>query len=168
MPSRKARPQEPADPRQHPEYALESEHLSLTVRTLDALVDALQNPESGAADEWTASVLAGFAEEQVWQLVEARPSPYQGRLDFVPADSGVGGAFYIGKVGFAGADQKQVVTDWRAPIASLYYRGRPGATSSPSMTACLSFCNASDIRISFAKSVLWCSNLEHRRAINPV
>lgn len=51
--------------------------------------------------------------------------PYFARIDFL-ADDGMKHQCYIGKVGVIDLDKKTLVTDWRAPISTLYYDSNLG------------------------------------------
>ncbi len=58
-----------------------------------------------------------FAEK----LEKVAKSPYFGRIDVRILEDKDQKTYYIGKVGFPGYKAKKQITDWRAPIASLYY-----------------------------------------------
>ncbi|GAF41047.1 hypothetical protein FC83_GL001910 [Agrilactobacillus composti DSM 18527 = JCM 14202] len=57
-----------------------------------------------------------------------KPQAYFARVDLV-FDSDTPEAFYLGKVGFSGVDETNLIYDWRAPVADVYYANRLGATS---------------------------------------
>ncbi|MGM9949966.1 MAG: HelD family protein [Lysinibacillus sp.] len=61
--------------------------------------------------------------KQESKLEKLIDSPYFGRFDFVyegdSADEAE--AFYIGRFGFAKEDGEQLIYDWRAPVANMYY-----------------------------------------------
>lgn len=52
--------------------------------------------------------------------------PYFGRIDFSSQDSDKIEGFYIGRNAVSGAPGQQLVIDWRAPIASVYYESSLG------------------------------------------
>ncbi|MDD7793024.1 RNA polymerase recycling motor HelD [Clostridium sp. 'White wine YQ'] len=57
---------------------------------------------------------------------EATENPYFGRIDF-KEDKRMPENFYIGKYGiYDSKDGEEIVIDWRAPIADLYYSGTQG------------------------------------------
>ncbi len=61
------------------------------------------------------------------RLRKLAASPYFGRFDFVPADGDDANAIYIGVHGFHdGGDDKAIVHDWRAPVASMFYDHETG------------------------------------------
>lgn len=56
--------------------------------------------------------------------------PYFARVDFKESRSSRLERLYIGKMSLMRTeDQEMLITDWRAPIANLYYEGRLGATA---------------------------------------
>lgn len=60
------------------------------------------------------------------RLEKARKKPYFGRIDFYDEDSKKDEALYIGRVGISKNIIDQVVIDWRAPVASVYYENAVG------------------------------------------
>ena len=59
-----------------------------------------------------------------------RQKPYFARVDFVENGETARDAFYLGKVMVTDHNTlEQIVIDWRAPIADLYYEGRLGEAS---------------------------------------
>lgn len=63
------------------------------------------------------------------KLESATKSPYFGRIDFLSDGSNNAIKIYIGKTTITDEDNKQVTTDWRAPICSLYYDSELGQAS---------------------------------------
>ena len=63
--------------------------------------------------------------QKVTQGRFALQKPYFARVDFSPDDEAVTQAHYIGKMTLM-RDMSILITDWRAPISSLYYEGRMG------------------------------------------
>ena len=55
-----------------------------------------------------------------------KEKPYFARLDFKEDSRKYKDKLYIGKIGVIDLDGKVVVTDWRAPVASLYYDSNLG------------------------------------------
>lgn len=61
------------------------------------------------------------------QLRKAESKPYFGRIDFKDIDKSEYETFYIGKTSLTRRDDdKMLILDWRAPMASLYYSGEIG------------------------------------------
>ncbi|GHU73057.1 DNA helicase [Clostridia bacterium] len=130
----------------HSDETLEREHLRLT---LDLIADetALLEPQFKAAsadlnqrlieaqggytdDLGVAEIVYAFRDQNLRNMRLAVRQPYFTRVDFVPAaglDRGQVQSYYIGKWGVArGETYEQIVVDWRAPIANLYYAGQVG------------------------------------------
>ena len=78
-------------------------------------------------DDFMKQMMIERYKSRIKNLKKIRPNPYFARVDFIE-DKGVKkDAFYLGKETVT--DMKtleQVVVDWRAPIADLYYEGRLG------------------------------------------
>ena len=55
--------------------------------------------------------------------------PYFGRIDFAFPEQSKREAYYIGRNGISSSPSEQVVIDWRAPIASVYYESNLGKAS---------------------------------------
>ncbi len=70
-------------------------------------------------------MLYAKAEETIRRLKLASGRPYFTRIDFTEADGAH--TYYIGRWGVMQSETLQVVvTDWRAPVANLYYSGQIG------------------------------------------
>ncbi len=78
-------------------------------------------------DEFMKAALIDRYKQRIRNLKQIRPNPYFARVDFIEKGTEKRDAFYLGKETVT--DMKtleQVVVDWRAPIADLYYEGRLG------------------------------------------
>lgn len=65
--------------------------------------------------------------KKIMELKRAEDKPYFGRIDFRQLGQDGFETFYIGKTSVVRkSDNKRLVVDWRAPIASLYYSGELG------------------------------------------
>jgi len=76
--------------------------------------------------------LQSALDRRVGSFERAASRPYFARIDvdFDDEDDADGPErIYIGKNGLSGADSEPLVTDWRAPVASLYYDAAPGRAS---------------------------------------
>lgn len=111
----------------HPEYAQEQAHLKDTLTALSALVQAIGGSAPVGGDEHAAEALYRQYGAEYEDLRLALPSPYFGRVDFEPDDGDETEPHYFGKKGFSYLGQR--VIDWQAPIAALFYEGRPGEAS---------------------------------------
>jgi len=78
-------------------------------------------------DDFMKAALIERYQQRIRNLKAIRPNPYFARVDFIEEGSTKKDAFYLGKEMVT--DMKtleQVVVDWRAPVADLYYEGRLG------------------------------------------
>ena len=78
-------------------------------------------------DDFMKAALIDRYKTRIRNLKTVRPNPYFARVDFVEGGTNKRDAFYLGKETVT--DMKtleQVVIDWRAPVADLYYEGRLG------------------------------------------
>lgn len=77
------------------------------------------------ADDFMKAALREKFNQRIKNLKMVRHSPYFARVDFVEDGSDNKDAFYLGKTMITDHQTlEQVVIDWRAPIADLYYEGR--------------------------------------------
>ncbi len=60
------------------------------------------------------------------RCIKARKKPYFGRIDFKDAGLSEPEAYYVGRVGISPDGVEQLVIDWRAPMASVYYENALG------------------------------------------
>ena len=82
------------------------------------------------ADDYMKSALKERFNQRIKNLKMVRNKPYFARVDFVEEGENKRDAFYLGKVMVTDHETlEQVVIDWRAPIADLYYEGRLGEAS---------------------------------------
>ena len=82
------------------------------------------------ADDYMKSALKERFNQRIKNLKMVRNKPYFARVDFVEEGESKRDVFYLGKVMVTDHETlEQVVIDWRAPIADLYYEGRLGEAS---------------------------------------
>lgn len=80
------------------------------------------------SDDYMKAALTDRYKQRIKNLTMIRPKPYFARVDFVENGTDKRDAFYLGKTFVTDHENlEQVVIDWRAPIADLYYEGRLGA-----------------------------------------
>lgn len=60
------------------------------------------------------------------RCIKARKKPYFGRIDFKDAALKEAETYYVGRVGISKDGMNQLVIDWRAPLASVYYENALG------------------------------------------
>lgn len=76
-----------------------------------------------------AQNVQAFAKKDLHKYSEGRENPYFARIDFKEKLRDIE-SFYIGKFGLIDeAENEEVVIDWRAPLANLYYSGTFGPAS---------------------------------------
>lgn len=76
-----------------------------------------------------AQNIQDFANKDLHKYSESKDNPYFARIDFKEKIRDVE-SFYIGKFGLIDeVKNEEVVIDWRAPLANLYYSGTFGAAS---------------------------------------
>jgi len=63
------------------------------------------------------------------RAIKARKKPYFGRIDFKDAGLSEPESYYVGRVGISPDGVEQLVIDWRAPMASVYYENALGICS---------------------------------------
>ena len=79
-------------------------------------------------DHFNINAQATNAYERIETLTRSIPVPYFGRIDFSQSPSSPGQKIYIGRAGIS-SGYENLVTDWRAPISSLYYDSEIGPVS---------------------------------------
>ena len=84
--------------------------------------------EGGLYSELLASAhFFDLSETELKSLYAARKKPYFARVDFLRDGTGKDERLYFGKTSlYQRENQEQLIVDWRAPIANLYYEGRLG------------------------------------------
>ena len=129
----------------HPDYNTENEYLQQVLTLINNALPALaaqkdeldarvayafrhmnlDNPEQFSEMTVNLSLLDG-QKTKVTQMQYALGKPYFARVDFKQENKTEN--HYIGKMTLLD-DLKMLITDWRAPISSLYYEGRIGQAS---------------------------------------
>ena len=115
------------------ELSIEKEKLKNTISIIDNLLEEEKEDLNDLIDNYEGQI------EQLWRmtdekkvhiknLVESLDKPYFARIDFKNDDDNQKQSFYIGKNGVI-KDSNIIVTDWRAPISSLYYSSELGRAS---------------------------------------
>lgn len=79
------------------------------------------------SDDAMKAALVGRYQQRIRNLTAVKERPYFARVDFVEQGTTKRDAFYFGKTFITDHESlEQVVVDWRAPVADLYYEGRLG------------------------------------------
>ena len=63
---------------------------------------------------------------KIANIQKIKEKPYFARIDFKEDKKSTKDKLYIGKIGVTDLDGKVVVTDWRAPVSTLYYDSNLG------------------------------------------
>ncbi|MBO9129013.1 RNA polymerase recycling motor HelD [Bacillus sp. 165] len=135
---------------QHPEYAFEKERLEFTKSYMSLLLAAAKEneqkyqehlrsafssltPGDSSADYINLLLNAKFlemTEREHRHLERLQGKPYFARIDFQDTTQQEPHIYYIGKMSLYDKDtQKDIIVDWRSPIANVYYDGRLGEVS---------------------------------------
>jgi DNA helicase-2/ATP-dependent DNA helicase PcrA len=101
--------------------------LSATLATLERRIDEVGHKEIQGFNTWDTVALHRAYVSMYENLVAARKQVYFGRLDYTPDGAAEPETHYLGKRGFDDGG-RLVVVDWRAPMARLFSRRRPGAS----------------------------------------
>jgi DNA helicase-2/ATP-dependent DNA helicase PcrA len=107
----------------HPEFSLEVEHLQQTLTALEGKINRIEQRGKQGGDAHATHALIELEEKEYARLQRARPKPYFGRIDLRSEDR-TPLAHYIGTHGFE--HDGVMVIDWRAPLARVFYTGKPG------------------------------------------
>lgn len=130
----------------HPEYLKEIDRLDYTINYLkgcnenimkekqriDKAVDySITHYNSDNAEQFNELIINTNIQDSLWQklkdISKSLSKPYFARVDFTEEGNNKLQNFYIGKMALLrDEDQELIITDWRAPIATLYYEGRIG------------------------------------------
>lgn len=66
-------------------------------------------------------------DKRLAEFIKLKESPYFGKINFI--DDGLIEEFYIGRYGLTKEESYEpIIVDWRAPVASLFYKGTLGKT----------------------------------------
>lgn len=116
------------------DFELEKTKLENTVKDIKRIIK-LENAE---LEELFDSFIGN--KDELWRYVErkkvhianletSQDNPYFARIDFTSDDDKKSNVIYIGKNGVIDDKNDIIVTDWRAPISSLYYNSEIGNCS---------------------------------------
>jgi DNA helicase-2/ATP-dependent DNA helicase PcrA len=132
----------------HPEYNMELEKLEYILdymkrynqriisekSRIDKEVEySITHYNSDNAEQFNELIINSTIQDNLNQkaknLSKSLLKPYFARVDFKEEDSKNSQNLYIGKVSLLREDNEPLITDWRAPVANLYYEGRIGEAS---------------------------------------
>ena len=114
------------------DLALEKDHLATSLKDINSIINDEQNDINilakearGNDDKWQQLY---DKEYKIKLLKKSLDTPYFARIDYKRDDEDTKKEFYIGRRGVS-KDGNIIVTDWRAPISSLYYDKEVGKCS---------------------------------------
>ena len=131
------------------ELKQEKERLKSTIQTVETLLRGVDEREDSQRKDTMDAITnlsysdisqqLGFmtaaaqnkvdAGERRRQYLRAARQPYFSRIDFAEEHAGIPQPFYIGKSGLSDRTGRQIVVDWRTPIADIYYANTIGKVS---------------------------------------
>lgn len=115
-------------------FLLEKEHLENTKKEINIVTKEEKErlkvlPKMYASDPRLLENLMSITATKLNNLYNSSEKPYFARIDFTPDIEKKQIVAYIGKVGVMSDGGEVIVTDWRAPISSIYYDGNLGNVS---------------------------------------
>ena len=80
-------------------------------------------PYKYKSDPFMLKYMLETAMLKVHNIETNKDKPYFARLDIKEEKATEKESLYIGKIGIIGENGENIVTDWRTPVASVYYDG---------------------------------------------
>ncbi|WP_378954994.1 HelD family protein [Pelosinus sp. sgz500959] len=132
--------------KEHPDYALEKQHLDDTINEMKLIVSSLEIDIEKRVQQmrlsleykdqvssYVHSMLKNDNIDKIYDIQGAVDSPYFGRVDFREDDTPLYESFYIGRVKISRLEingiQDILVFDWRDPVATIFYECQDGRAS---------------------------------------
>lgn len=120
------------------EFIREQQKLEQTIKIISELLSIEQKELERVYNDYSREIderlrVANFRKNHIKVLEKASLNPYFARIDFKAITDSDFKEIYIGRNGIS-KDGKVLITDWRAPISSLYYDSSTGKTSYKSPT----------------------------------
>lgn len=120
------------------EFIREQQKLEQTIKIISELLGIEQKELERVYNDYSREIderlrVANFRKNHIKVLKKASLNPYFARIDFKAITDSDFKEIYIGRNGIS-KDGKVLITDWRAPISSLYYDSSTGKTSYKSPT----------------------------------
>lgn len=120
------------------EFIREQQKLEQTIKIISELLGIEQKELERVYHDYSREIderlrVANFRKNHIKVLEKASSNPYFARIDFKAITDSDFKKIYIGRNGIS-KDGKVLITDWRAPISSLYYDSSTGKTSYKSPT----------------------------------
>lgn len=131
---------------EHPDYALEKQHLDDTIEEMKCIVSNLEDDIDNRTRQmrlsleykdqvssYVHSMMKNDHLDKIQDIQGALDSPYFGRVDFKEDDAQHYEKFYIGRVKISRLEingiQDILVFDWRDPVATIFYECQDGRAS---------------------------------------
>ena len=131
---------------EHPDYALEKEHLDNTIAEMKGIVASLECDINRRTQQmrisleykdqvssYVHSMMKNDNIDKIYDIQGALDSPYFGRVDFREDDTQYYESFYIGRVKVSKLEiigvKDILVFDWRDPVATIFYEAQDGRAS---------------------------------------
>ncbi|MDD4387501.1 MAG: RNA polymerase recycling motor HelD [Clostridia bacterium] len=111
------------------EKQLEKTKAEIDIITADEKERLRKLPKIYASEPRLLENLMSITATKLHNLYNSSEKPYFARIDFTSDTEGKKIVSYIGKVGVIADSGDIIVTDWRAPISSIYYDGNLGNVS---------------------------------------
>ncbi|CCY28911.1 uvrD/REP helicase [Acholeplasma sp. CAG:878] len=120
------------------EFIREQQKLEQTIKIISELLGIEQKELERVYNDYSREIderlrVANFRKNHIKVLEKASLNPYFARIDFKAITDSDFKEIYIGRNGIS-KDGEVLITDWRAPISSLYYDSSTGKTSYKSPT----------------------------------
>lgn len=94
---------------------------------LQDMLDSYSTKDKEVLALWrNTEALFQESKRDLLRCIKARKKPYFGRIDFKDAELSEPESYYVGRVGISLDGVEQLVVDWRAPMASVYYENGLG------------------------------------------
>jgi len=106
---------------QHPAFNEEERALAATLELIESLIQFLKTGAQAGASREARGILQDKNEKEIYDLLEARPEPYFGRIQFTDPEDGLLD-HYIGRKSIATLDGELRVMSWTSPAAATWYR----------------------------------------------
>ncbi len=104
------------------------EHRQGLSEQLKDMLDSYSTKDKEVLALWhNTEALFQESKRDLLRCIKARKKPYFGRIDFKDAELSESESYYVGRVGISSDGVEQLVIDWRAPMASVYYENALGS-----------------------------------------
>ncbi|WP_273327968.1 RNA polymerase recycling motor HelD [Vallitalea guaymasensis] len=117
----------------HKDYMEEKERLEYIKQMIEEEIVLLSNKTYTVLNEDVIAEIVYMDNQRMKKLKKSAHNPYFGRIDFRERNQDKLENIYIGKASLMDTDSDEdgvmLITDWRAPISTLYYDGNIGSVN---------------------------------------